>query len=261
MSNLELLSILTPERHEVELDFLGKTIAIRPYTHGDTKAFLEIIEQHKNKRKGASKKLLQAQRDLTNKCVIADESGEKINVSDINRADYVKLFIALKNHTRGESQLLQFRCTNENCEDDTKQRHIESIDFSFDDCTLDKNDISKEITIVVNGKNITFHMNDYTFVKMIQNSDLFEMDIPNFQTISRFQASFIDAIVTDEKTFDSLSMQDKIDFLSQLAPKHQQKISEYIEKQPMWKWIKKWECPVCGAKNISKLEHVQDFFF
>ncbi len=260
--NQELLSILTPELIDVELEMLNETITIRPYTHGDTKAFLEILEQYKNKRKGATKKLLKAQRDLVNKCIISRSGSEvELDASNLHRADYVKLLVALKNHTKGEDQSLSFRCVNDKCSDDRKQRYVHTIDFLFEDCVLEKNDISNEIEIKVNGKKITFHMNPYTFGTMISNSDLYEMDIPNFQVITKFQACFINAIETEGQLFDNLTTQDKIDFLNQLAPKYQEKISEYVEKQEMYVWKKTWECPVCGAKNDPVLDTVQDFFF
>lgn len=259
----DLLSILQPEQYPIHLDILGKDISIKPYNHGETKAFLELLDDYKRKKEGGMKKLFIAQQNLIDACILADETGTKpVTAKELHRADYVKLMVYLKTITHGETTNIQYRCSNENCQDqDTKQPYIKSFEFKFEEAILNNKERNPNVDITFqNGSKAKLTMKPYNFNILINNAELFEMDIPSMEIINRFQASFIDTFEVGEKVFDNKTMEEKIEFVSKLYPKYKKGIADYIRNEPMYEWKKEWICPCCGAKNFSIMREVQDFF-
>jgi len=257
---MSYLDLLTPEEYSVDLKIAEKTIKIRPYTHGDTKPFLEMLEDYKTNKIKKVKRIFEAQQNLIDKCIISDSAGNQVRSADLHRADFIQLMMKLKDITRGEDQPISFRCSNSSCSDKNKEQHIETLQFSFDEAVLESSETEDFVNIETPRGTIKVNLYPYTFGKMIENSAMFEDDLPNHEVISKFQASFIESIEVGEEISDKLPMQAKIDFINRLVPKYQLQISKWIDAQPMWKWEKKWKCPVCEAENIAVLKGVQDFF-
>lgn len=102
----DLLSILQPEQYPVTLEIINKEIMVKPYNHGETKAFLELIDDYKKNKTGGMKKLFLAQKNLIDSCILADATGVKpMHSEQLHRADYVKLMVELKNITHGEQSI------------------------------------------------------------------------------------------------------------------------------------------------------------
>lgn len=257
---MSYLDLLTPEEYSVDLRIAKQTIKIRPYTHGDTKPFLEMLEDYKTNKVKKVMRVFEAQRNLLNKCIIGDSAGNQVRCEDLHRADFVQLMMKLKDITRGEDQPISFRCSNSTCEDKNKEQHIETLQFTFSEAVLNETTQENFVEIETPNGNIKVNLHPYTFGKMIENSAMFEDSLPNHEVISKFQASFIESIEAGDEVSDKLSTQMKIDFINRLIPKYQLQISKWIDAEPMWKWEKKWKCPVCEAENVAVLRGVQDFF-
>jgi len=259
----DLLSILQPEQYPVTLEIINKEIMVKPYNHGETKAFLELIDDYKKNKTGGMKKLFLAQKNLIDSCILADATGVKpIHSEQLHRADYVKLMVELKNITHGEQSIIRYRCSNPDCKDEeTQQPYIQSFEFHLPEAEL-KNKERKDFVEIEfqNGTKIKINMKPYTFDILLANAELFEAKIPTFEMIDRFQASFIDSIEVGEIIHENKSMEEKIAFVSKLIPKYKKVIAEYIKNEPMYEWKKEWSCPVCSAKNVSIMREVQDFF-
>lgn len=260
----DLLSRLTPEQFLVKLDVADKEINIRPFEHGDSKAFLQILSKYKGQKKpkGFQKEIVFAQKNLLQRCIIGDVTGDKISVENLAIADFVKVMIELKRVTTGEQTPLRYKCVNPECEDETLTPYIKDFVFNVNECELQNIEmIDKNIVEVENGNDtMKFHMKPYTFKLMYDNIDIFSSEVEDQDKINGFYADFIEAIEFSDKTYDNLPRATKIEFLNKLSPKKIKKIVEYVDEQPKWFWEKKWECPVCGAKNKSTLKEISDFF-
>ena len=257
-----LTKLLQPESYPLFLDILDKEINVKPYSHGDTKAFLELIDDHRKKKKGGMKKLFYAQKNLIDACILPGTTGEKpVKAHDLHRADYVKLLVYLKNITHGENTKVNFRCSNERCEDDTKQRFIQTLVFGLDDCTLHNKERNPVVQYTMeDGTTVLFNMKPYTFGLLIDNAELFETEIPSIELVSRYQASFVDSIEVNGDPMGDIPFTKKTEIMTAMLPKYKKHLAEYIEKEPMWTWENTWECPVCGATNRSVLDGISDFF-
>jgi len=256
-----LLNILQPERHHIKLEIAGIELTVRPYNHGDTKAFLELLSDYKAKKKGGEKKLLLAQEELINACIIPDETGRKpIKARDLHRADFVALMVFLKNITHGEESHIRFQCSNKKCENpETKNPYITTIPFVFDDAVI-KGERKEKISFDYMGKEVTIFTKPYTLGTMIQNAELFDIDIPDMEVIHKFQASFVDYLSVGDEVYEDIPFKDKVEFLTKLTPKYKKFLVSYIEEEPIYIWEKEWKCPICEAINIAIFDKVQDFF-
>jgi len=259
---MNLDKLLQPEQYPLYLDVASININVRPYTHGDTKAFLELVDDYKRKKKGGMQKLFIAQRNLLDNAILPTATGEKpIQAKDLHRADYVKLLVFLKNITHGEQTPIQFRCSNPKCENEAKQRHIETFPFDFQDCVLQNKERNEIVEYTMqDNTNVKIKMKPYNFSILIDNADIFEAEVPSIEILSKFHASFINEIKINDEEVEDMSTATKIKILTNMVPKYKKSIVEYIDKEPMWKWNRKWECPVCDAKNEATLESISDFF-
>lgn len=272
MSNNELLSRVKTAKFPVSLKILGKDVYIRPYTHGDTKPFLELVEEFRKNKKGAIKKLFIAQETLLNGCILADPiTKEKLNALDLHRADFVQLMLELKNITKGELSKVKFQCSNEDCVDpSTEKPYIQTFDFKFEDCELIGNrglndDSFKVETRLINedgteGDIVIFHVLPYTFRIMFENSDIFDENAVKPNVLAKFYSSFIKAIEFSDKIYENLPKTHIIEFLDLLPEKVLAPLVEYIDKQAIWHWKQTWQCPICGTNNTSVLKDISDFF-
>jgi len=260
----DLFSRIGVTKHLIHLDVLNKDIEIRPYAHGDTKTLLAILSKYQNQKnpKGFEKDIVYAQKNLVENCILGDITGEKINILDLPVADYIKTVIELKRFTTGETTPLRFKCVNEDCEDETKQRYIKDFVFDVDDCHLNSEQKDKKtIEIEMGGQNVKFHMREYSFGILFNNIEFFSGNLKDQDKINSFYVDFIDSIEFPDKSFDNLPKEMKIEFMNKMTPKQTKEIMEYANLRPKYIWEKEWECPICGAKNISALREVSDFFF
>lgn len=259
----DLLKILSPESFPIDLAILGKTINIKPYSHGDVKGFLLLLDDYKKNKKGGIKKLFQAQQNLIDACILPDATGQKpVQACNLHRADYIHIMTYLKMITHGEKTEVRFRCSNLDCEnEETKQRHIETFDFIWEDVEFVGCEKIDEVSFErQDGQTIKIKMKPYTFQVLTDNSDLFEAEMPSVELMSKFQASFIADIEVGEQLFCDLPMSEKSDFITMLEPKYKKFIANWIDSEARYVWKKEWICPTCEAKNISEMKEVHDFF-
>ena len=272
MPGNELLSRVKTAKFPVSLEVLGREVYIRPYTHGDTKPFLELVEEFRKNKKGTIKKLFLAQENLLNGCMLPDPTtNEKVNVLDLHRADFVQLMLELKNITKGEKSKVKFQCSNPDCSDPTTEKpHIKEFDFNFEDCKLigtrGKNDDKFKVeTKLINedgtpGDTVLFHVLPYTFRIMFENSDIFDENAVKPNVLSKFYSSFITAIEFPDKTYENMPKSQIVEFLDLLPEKVLTPLVDYIDKQVIWHWKQTWSCPVCSHNNTSVLKDISDFF-
>lgn len=279
---MELLNAYKTATFPVFLEVLNKEILIRPIGHGDTKAILELLEKYRyeidlenkskklqnKKKEKISSELLVAQQSILKACIMPDSTGQKPDPRDLHTADVTKLYAELKKISSGtDGKEVYFQCKNKNCVGKDNEPHVEKIPFDFNDSELlnmENKDI-RTATFKNVDQQFTFDLKPHTFGIVSDNAKFYNGTGELDKMIDSFYSSFIDSITLkkddgEEKTFDDLTKEDIIAFLGNCSDMDLKSLSEYIDKQPMWKWEKDWDCPVCGTKNKAIVDTISSFF-
>lgn len=262
----EIISRIKLPQHLIKLKVSGIECEIRPYTHGDSLPFLEIMEdfRNKNSKGGVSiiKRFFQAQENLIDSCVV----GGKVKSRNLHNSDFVQLMLEIKAITKGEKSIIKFRCGNERCEGYNGAPFLQSFEFDTNDLVLEgqiKEEAEQRIEISNDDSKMFFIVRPYTFSIMKENSDIFDEDkITNKKTINNYYSSFIKAIeFEDGKVYENMPKETISAVIDSLTDYQIKPLLDYIKSEPFYTWEKKWECPHCQTKNVAQLQKVTDFFF
>lgn len=258
MSNQDLLTLIPECSHLITLPLSKKEIKVEPFKHGSMKNILLIMKDIDKVKKGGTKKMLSALNDVLQKCVKEDSTGEKIDIRKLHVADYIYMMLYIREISKGEETQFTYCCREKEC------RHEKDLVFKLDDCELfneDKKETEK-IKIEFDEENyIIFHVNSFSFNVLFQNAGMFGSEIETGDETTNYYCSFIECIESkDGNLYDNLSLSQKRMFLEKMTNIQLKPLIDHIEKQPMLKWKKVFECEKCGVENHAIMDNIMHFF-
>lgn len=213
-----------------------KEISYRPYVVKEEKALLLAMQD------GNTKSIIENIKKLVYTCTF-----EVLDPSNTSYYDLEYAFLMIRSKSVGEIVDLIGGCE---CGAKT--------DFSIDIETATLSDTSQKAKFKIPESEYYIEMIHPTIDAFITSGETEEekTDEEYYKTV----ATSIKSIYTQDEVYDSMSLDEKVQFLDDLTPKQQKPIAKYISNMPKLTVKGKYDCVGCGKHHDVDVAGIERFF-
>lgn len=216
----------------------NKEVKFRPFTVKEEKALLLAMEE-KN-----PDSVVAIVESLIDSCTFGELDPKKIAYYDLEYA-----FLQIRAKSVGEIVELVGLC---DCSPDAQTDFTVSLEDANVEGLKQKDLINvEEIGYFAKMKHPT--LKDLTKQSKIDENS---SDDEFFKDL----AEMIDYVATEDEVYDSMTLDEKVEWVSSLTSKQQRPFAEYISQMPRLTLQGKYKCKMCGKDHSVNVAGLQNFF-